>query len=48
MGNEKSFNTFMRLDNLEIINNLSLDDLSIDKPNPKQVFLALRALRDNW
>ena len=48
IGNEKSFNTFMRLDNLEIIDNLSLDDLSIDNPNPKQVFLALRSLRDNW
>lgn len=43
IGNEKSFNTFMRLNNSEIIDNLSLDN-----PEPKQVFLALRALRDKW
>ena len=40
---EKSFNTFFRLNNAEIINNLSLD-----KPDDEQVFLALRARRDNW
>ncbi len=43
IGNEKSFNTFMRLDNLAIINSLKLDS-----PEPKQVFLELRALRDKW
>lgn len=43
IGNEKSFNTFMRLDNRDII-----DHLSLDNPNPKQVFLALRSLRDSW
>ena len=43
IGNEKSFNTFMRLDNRDIISHLSLDN-----PEPKQVFLALRSLRDSW
>jgi len=40
---EKSFNTFFRLNNAEIINNLSLD-----KPDDEQVFLALRVRRDKW
>jgi len=43
IGNEKSFNTFFRLDNTEIVENLSLDT-----PSDEEVFLALRALRDNW
>ncbi len=43
IGNEKSFNTFMRLDNQDII-----DHLSLANPEPKQVFLALRSLRDSW
>lgn len=43
IGNEKSFNTFMRLDNQDII-----DHLSLDNSDPKQVFLALRSLRDKW
>jgi len=43
IGNEKSFNTFMRLDNDEIIKSLALKN-----SDPKQVFLALRSLRDNW
>jgi len=43
IGNEKSFNTFLRLDNPDTI-----DHLSLDNPDPKQVFLALRSLRDNW
>lgn len=43
IGNEKSFNTFMRLDNSDIIEHLSLDN-----PEPKQIFLALRSLRDSW
>jgi len=43
IGDEKSFNTFMRLDNQEIISNLS-----IGKYDSKKVFLALRAQRDNW
>jgi len=43
IGDEKSFNTFLRLDNVEIIKNLSLE-----KSDPKQVFLALRSLRDHW
>jgi len=48
IGDEKSFNTFMRLDNSEIINNLTLNNLTQNEPTPKQVFLALRSLRDNW
>ena len=43
IGNEKSFNTFMRLNNRQIIKNLSLEN-----PAPKEVFLALRAKRDRW
>lgn len=43
IGDEKSFNTFMRLENADIIEHLALN-----QPTPKQVFLALRALRDNW
>ncbi len=43
IGNEKSFNTFMRLDNRDTIVHLSLEN-----PEPKQVFLALRSLRDSW
>ncbi|MFT6733800.1 MAG: hydroxyacylglutathione hydrolase [Polaribacter sp.] len=41
--NEKSFNTFMRLNNTEIIDNLSLDN-----PDDKDVFIALRSKRDKW
>jgi len=43
IGNEKSFNTFMRLDNDEIIKNLALKN-----SEPKQIFLALRSFRDSW
>jgi hydroxyacylglutathione hydrolase len=43
IGNEKSFNTFMRLDNPDI-----LEHLSLENPEPKLVFLALRSLRDKW
>ncbi len=43
IGNEKSFNSFMRLDNNEIISSLALEN-----PKPKEVFLALRSLRDKW
>jgi len=43
IGNEKSFNTFMRLGNLDIIKSLGLDS-----PQQKEVFLALRSKRDNW
>ncbi len=43
IGNEKSFNTFMRLDNSETIKNLSLNN-----PSDKEVFLALRSKRNSW
>ena len=43
IGNEKSFNTFMRLDNSETIKKLSLNS-----PSDKEVFLALRSKRNNW
>lgn len=43
IGIEKNFNTFMRLDNLELIKGLSLEN-----PQPEEVFLTLRALRDRW
>jgi len=43
IADEKSFNTFLRLDNEDIIANLALD-----KPDAKTVFIALRKLRDNW
>jgi len=43
IGNEKSFNTFMRLDNDEIIKNLALNS-----SKAKDVFLALRSFRDSW
>lgn len=47
IGDEKSFNSFMRLDNKELINSLSLNDINATSTN-KQVFLALRALRNKW
>ncbi|MBT3586846.1 MAG: hydroxyacylglutathione hydrolase [Halobacteriovoraceae bacterium] len=40
---EKEVNTFFRLNNSEIINNLSGETSS-----PKEVFLRLRELRNNW
>jgi hydroxyacylglutathione hydrolase len=43
IGNEKSFNTFMRLSNPSIIASLQLN-----QPSEKDVFLALRGKRDNW
>lgn len=49
LGLEKEFNTFFRLSNLEIISKLSseIDGFS-DSPTEKQVFVALRELRNNW
>ena len=43
IGDEKNFNTFMRLDNSEIISNLAIKNIS-----PKNVFMTLRAHRDKW
>ena len=49
IGLEKQINCFFRLDNLEIIDNLrlSIADFPIN-PSPKDVFLALRELRNYW
>ena len=49
LGEEKQFNTFFRLHNPEIIEKLRMDypDLSPD-PEPMEVFLKLRELRNNW
>ncbi len=44
IGDEKGFNTFLRLDNPTLKQSLAL---SIDAP-PQNVFLALRAERDDW
>jgi len=43
IGDERCFNTFMRLDNPDIIEHLKLK-----KAEAKQVFIALRNLRDHW
>ncbi len=43
IGDEKEFNTFLRLESQEIMKNLCLEN-----PDPNQVFIALRAKRDRW
>ena len=43
IGDERSFNTFFRLKNETIINNLSLDS-----PTEEEVFLKLREKRNSW
>lgn len=46
---EKTINTFFRLDNQEIIKNLHSELTGfIDNPSAKDVFIALRTLRNNW
>ena len=49
LGQEKQINTFFRLDNPEIIEELrkELPDIPIS-PDPKSVFLALRKIRNSW
>ena len=49
MSDERKINSFMRLKNPAIIKQLRmvLDDFSHD-PSEKEVFLALRKLRDKW
>ncbi len=49
IGQEKQINTFFRLDNPEIIEELrkELPDIPIS-PDPKSVFLALRKIRNSW
>jgi len=49
IGLEKQINCFLRLDNAEIIENLRLSVENFPaNPSPKEVFLALRALRNHW
>ncbi|MEN9706173.1 MAG: hypothetical protein RLZZ393_2052 [Pseudomonadota bacterium] len=49
LGEEKTFNTFFRLQNPEVIARLRerFPDLP-DQPSPKDVFLRLRELRNTW
>jgi hydroxyacylglutathione hydrolase len=49
LGEEKRFNTFFRLGNAEIIAGLRehFPDLPAE-PAPREVFVALRALRNKW
>lgn len=49
LAQEKEINTFFRLTNPEVIEQicLSFPDLGTD-PNPKTVFLKLRELRNSW
>ena len=49
LGLEKEVNTFFRLHNPNIIIRLKkiFPDLS-DHPNPKEVFIKLRELRNSW
>jgi hydroxyacylglutathione hydrolase len=49
IGIEKQVNCFLRLDSAEIIDNLRLSIADFpDNPSPKDVFLALRELRNFW
>ncbi|MEO6080466.1 MAG: hydroxyacylglutathione hydrolase C-terminal domain-containing protein [Steroidobacteraceae bacterium] len=49
LGEEKSFNAFLRLQNPAIIAGLRehFPDLP-EQPSPREVFVALRALRNKW
>ena len=49
MGEEKTFNTFLRLTSASLINKLreSFPDLP-DKPDARTVFVKLRELRNRW
>ena len=49
LGEEKLFNTFLRLQNPAIIAGLreQFPDLP-EQPSPREVFVALRALRNKW
>jgi hydroxyacylglutathione hydrolase len=49
LAEEKEFNTFFRLQNPEIIEQLRLKFSDLDKnPDPQSVFLKLRELRNSW
>ena len=49
LAQEKQINTFFRLQNPEVIEQLKLRFPDIgDQPDPKTVFLKLRELRNSW
>jgi len=49
LGEEKNFNTFFRLGNAEIIAGLREQFPELpEQPSPREVFVALRALRNKW
>jgi hydroxyacylglutathione hydrolase len=49
MNNEREINSFLRLNNETVINELRKVSPTISKtPSEKEVFIALRELRDNW
>jgi hydroxyacylglutathione hydrolase len=48
LGEERQFNAFLRLDSPEIIEGLHSRADGISKPGPREVFLALRELRNRW
>jgi hydroxyacylglutathione hydrolase len=49
LGEEKRFNTFLRLTNPAIIDGLRAQFPELpEHPSPREVFVALRALRNKW
>ena len=49
IGQEKTFNTFMRLDDPDLVANLKLNHPELgNNPSRENVFLKLRELRNNW
>ncbi|HEY1726088.1 MAG TPA: hydroxyacylglutathione hydrolase C-terminal domain-containing protein [Steroidobacteraceae bacterium] len=49
LGEEQEFNVFFRLDSLSVIDALRRAQPSVrDNPSPREVFLALRELRNRW
>jgi hydroxyacylglutathione hydrolase len=48
LGEERRFNAFLRLDSPEIIEGLHSRTEGKNKPGPREVFLALRELRNRW
>ncbi len=49
MGDERRINSFFRLTNTDIINKLKSEDSKIStNPEPREIFKALRQLRNHW
>lgn len=49
MGEERGINSFFRLTNPEIIQKLKSENTGIsDNPEPREIFKALRQLRNHW